>query len=195
VQITAFAKTSGGIAHSVRKGAVVEAELVLAHFTEVAWLTHAPAHGIFDRAPAVKGTVVFAVLGATIVSDEWRRALCCAESIAYSIYLPWHISRTRDLGDVRHVHVFVCVVVPCLASMATDLLLRVFIVIARSARAACITAVFAIVTHVTLAEAVLAFAVVTAIVDAVMEIKIPHVVTNYSIPTVLDALGLPGRVR
>jgi len=178
-----------------REGAIVEAELILANLAKVAWLTHATANRIFYRAPPIEGAVVFAVLGSTVVTDEWWCALRCAESIAYTVHFSRNMPRTRDLGDVRHIHVVVCMIVSCLAGVAANLLLCVFVIIARSTWAAYITAVFAVVTYVTLAKSVHTRAMIAAIIDAMIEIEIPHIVADDGIPAVLNALGLPCRIR
>ena len=127
MQVSTLAKASGCITYAVREGAIVEAELILANLAKVAWLTHATANRIFYRAPPIEGAVVFAVLGSTVVTDEWWCALRCAESIAYTVHFSRNMPRTRDLGDVWHIHVVVCMIVSCLAGVAANLLLCIFV--------------------------------------------------------------------
>ena len=178
MQVTAFAEAGGGVAYAVGKGAVVEAEFVLAYLAEVAGLAHAPTHWILDRAPPIEAAIILTVLGATVVSDERRRALRRAEAVTDPINLPNTSSGAGDLGDVGNVYVVIGVHVTCLARMTAHLLICVLVVITGGTRTAGVAAVLPIVAHVALAEAVLTGAVVAAIIDAVVKVEVPHVITS-----------------
>ena len=98
-----------------------------------------------------------------------------AKSIANPVTLPPVLHSTGDLVDVLYVGISICVEVACLASMRAILLVGQIVVIAEGARARDVGAIQAVVAHVALAEAEVAIAVTCAVVDAVVQVVVPHV--------------------
>jgi len=124
----------------------------------------------------MKATIRFAILGTAIITNEWRSTLRLSKTVANTIALPRVFDSTRQLSDVRYIDVVVSVVVACVASMNTYIIECDGVVMAICSGTRCVGAIFAIITNIAYAKPIVAITVQTAIVDAMKQIEVPHIV-------------------
>ena len=93
--------------------------------------------------------------------------------------MPVRREGTRHARNVDLVLVVVRVVIPSLAAVLADLLIRVLVHVTEVAGTADITTVRSIITAVALAETVTTITLIVAVVRTIMNAQSPHVIEHH----------------
>jgi len=129
------------VATPIWPATVVQARLVRAFFAVETRVTVAAAHRKLDLAFAVARTVANAVADRAILSHVWRRTLTMSKAVTNAIHATRKFLVAWCLAYVSMVVLIVTVGVVGETAVATYLLLSLFIIVAKVARARNIGAV------------------------------------------------------